>query len=1217
MTSPKPQVNINDEYEKLYGFHVPERSVFKSEPGLDEDKVKQISGMKGEPQWMLDFRLRGYRHFLSKPMPTWANTELLNSIKFDSIYYYLKPTAKQGESWDDVPSEIKETFDRLGIPEAERKFLAGVSAQFDSEAVYHSMQEELTQQGVIFLDMDTALKEQPEIVKRYFGTVIPPADNKFAALNTSVWSGGSFIYVPKGVKVAMPLQAYFRINAKNMGQFERTLIIADEGAEVTYYEGCFTKGALVTTNPDYKPIEDIKVGQRVLTHTGEYRKVYHTQVRPYSGPLYTIEVYGDSTQRLEVTEEHPFLYVKRERKNERNRHWNVQWGTPKDLNHLDYLAVPVNRIVESVPSVSVSVPFRREEAIVEIPSTPAFFRLAGHFLAEGSTDPRGYLHFAFGSTEREWINDVKRLLGETLGITKVDEFPYPRNHGISLVVSSAKIARVFRQMFGESAATRRIPQWMMLETPDKQRELILGVFRGDGNYYNQPNKHGRKELFRLSTISPTMARQLRDMLLRLGVVAFLNKRDRRHEHRQTMFTVGVGGEFTAKFGELVGIKVKTTLNDRKRATVFAIDQRYAYVPIKRITKQSAKDVPVYNFSVEGDESYVAGGVAVHNCTAPSYSSDSLHSAVVELIAMPHAKLRYVTIQNWSKNVYNLVTKRAIAYEGATVQWLDGNLGCLTGDSQVFLNPRGPVAIKDVQPNDHVYAVDLDTLEPKKYRVVATQCTGVQKTYRLTTENYRELKATDNHPFLVLDRVPMSNLTRIEWRPLGSLRVGDRIAIARGVPDEGQPYRFEYTYPSVKRGVLKHHPVLPSETTNELMWFLGLYVGDGYVERDPANQRPRRVFLAVPQKDRARAKLEQVIRELFQVEWKPKGLCVTVNSAILADFILRIGFTGLAREKRIPSWVFSLPRSQKLAFIEGYMDADGFVRKHKVAGGREFGQIVFASVHKALLEDVKLLLIQCGLNPLKISEYVKERRLYKGRLKEYRCYYLSMNIRESLEAIRSKTVMRAGLDFVPIQTIEPLGEESVYDIEVEGTHNFIANGIVVHNSRLTMKYPGVYLMGPGAHGEVLSVAFANSGQHQDAGAKMIHAAPDTSSVITSKSISKGSGRTSYRGLVKVYPGAENAKSTVRCDALMLNEESRSDTYPTMEIDEKQVHIGHEATVSKIGDEQLFYAMSRGLTEQEAMSMIVNGFIEPFVKELPLEYSVELNRLVQLEMEGAVG
>src|SRR3990167_1311487 len=472
MPTTKPRLDINDDYEKLYGFHVPEAYVFKSKVGLTEDTVREISGMKGEPAWMLDLRLRGYQHFLKKPMPVWANMDLLGQIPFENIYYYLKPTDKAGTSWDDVPADIKQTFDRLGIPEAERKFLAGVSAQFESESVYHSMREDLEKQGVLFFDMDSGLKQHPEIVKRYFGTIIPSGDNKFAALNTAVWSGGSFIYVPKGVKVGMPLQAYFRINAKNMGQFERTLIIADEGAEITYIEGC---------------------------------------------------------------------------------------------------------------------------------------------------------------------------------------------------------------------------------------------------------------------------------------------------------------------------------------------------------------------------------------TAPTYSSDSLHSAVVELIAMPHARIRYVTIQNWSKNVYNLVTKRAVAHEGATVEWLDGNLG----------------------------------------------------------------------------------------------------------------------------------------------------------------------------------------------------------------------------------------------------------------------------------------------------------------------------------------------------------------------------------SKLTMKYPGVYLMGRGAHGEVLSIAFAGDGQHQDAGAKMIHAAPDTHSVITSKSISKGTGRTSYRGLVKVYPGAVNAKSTVRCDALLLNPESRSDTYPTMEIDEKRVQIGHEATVSKIGDEQLFYAMSRGLTEPEAMSMIVNGFIEPFVKALPLEYAVELNRLVQLEMEGAVG
>ncbi|MBX5490986.1 MAG: Fe-S cluster assembly protein SufB [Chloroflexi bacterium] len=456
--------------EYQYGFHDVEDYVFKSKRGLSREVVEEISRLKGEPEWMLQHRLKALAIFQRKPMPTWGAD--LSEIDFDSIYYYIKPADRQGKTWDEVPQYIKDTFDKLGIPEAERKFLAGVSAQYESEVVYHSIREDLARQGVIFLDMDSGLREYPEIVKEYFGTVIPAADNKFAALNTAVWSGGSFIYVPKGVHVEIPLQAYFRINAENMGQFERTLIIADEGSSVHYIEGC---------------------------------------------------------------------------------------------------------------------------------------------------------------------------------------------------------------------------------------------------------------------------------------------------------------------------------------------------------------------------------------TAPIYSSDSLHSAVVELIAHKNAKIRYTTIQNWSKNVYNLVTKRAVAYEGATVEWIDGNLG----------------------------------------------------------------------------------------------------------------------------------------------------------------------------------------------------------------------------------------------------------------------------------------------------------------------------------------------------------------------------------SKVTMKYPGVWLMGERAHAEILSVAFASDGMHQDAGAKVVHAAPNTTSNIVSKSVSKGTGRTTYRGLVKVYPGAVNVRSNVRCDALLIDEESRSDTYPYMEIEEEQVAIGHEASVSKLGEEQLFYLMSRGLTEQQAALMIVNGFIEPFTKELPLEYAVELNRLIQLEMSGSVG
>lgn len=470
MEETKVLETLRDDYAERYGFRDEATYLYETPRGLSRRVVEEISAIKNEPEWMRQFRLRAYEIFLKKPMPTWGAD--LSGVDFDRIVYYARPTDRPARSWDEVPEYIKRTFERLGIPEAERKFLAGVEAQYDSESVYSNVREDLARMGVIFCSTDEAVQKYPDLVREYIGTVVSIADNKFAALNSAVWSGGTFIYVPPGVRVEYPLQAYFRINREAMGQFERTLIIADEGAFVHYVEGC---------------------------------------------------------------------------------------------------------------------------------------------------------------------------------------------------------------------------------------------------------------------------------------------------------------------------------------------------------------------------------------TAPIYTEDSLHAAVVEIIVKRGARVRYTTIQNWSNNVYNLVTKRAFAYEEATMEWVDCNIG----------------------------------------------------------------------------------------------------------------------------------------------------------------------------------------------------------------------------------------------------------------------------------------------------------------------------------------------------------------------------------SKVTMKYPAVYLLGRGAHGEVLSMAFAGDGQHQDTGAKMIHRAPYTTSLVQSKSISKGTGRASYRGLLKVYPGAEHVKANVSCDALLLHDVSRTDTYPTMEIQEQNVHIGHEATVSKVGDEQIFYLMSRGLSEEEAITMIVNGFIEPIVKELPMEYAMEMNRLIALEMEGSVG
>lgn len=466
-----PKTELLKEFgEYQFGFSDPDTFVFKSQKGLDETVVRQISMMKGEPDWMLAFRLKAFKHFQERPMPTWGAD--LSDLDLDDIYYYVKPTEEEGRSWDDIPDTIKNTFDKLGIPEAEQKYLSGVGAQYESEMIYHSVNEQLKDKGVIFLSIEEGLRQHPDIFREYFSTVIPIQDNKFAALNSAVWSGGSFVYIPPGVKVDLPLQAYFRLNSANIGQFERSLIIADEGAQVHYVEGC---------------------------------------------------------------------------------------------------------------------------------------------------------------------------------------------------------------------------------------------------------------------------------------------------------------------------------------------------------------------------------------TAPTYLTNSFHSGVIEIVVKKNARVRYTTIQNWSSNVYNLVTQRALVYENGTMEWVDANLG----------------------------------------------------------------------------------------------------------------------------------------------------------------------------------------------------------------------------------------------------------------------------------------------------------------------------------------------------------------------------------SKTTMKYPSCYLLEPGAHGEILSVAFAGPDQHQDAGGKAIHFAPNTSSKITSKSISRGNGRSSYRGLLKIHPKAEGSKSNVVCDALLLDPESRSDTYPYIEVDAQDVTLGHEATVSKVGEEQLFYLMSRGLSEEEATTMVVSGFIEPLVKELPMEYAVEMNRLIQLQMIGSVG
>ena len=850
MTDQNQQLqDIRSNYDEQFGFNVNTPTVRQTKKGLSAEIVKEISALKGEPEWMTTFRLKALDTFLKKKMPTWGPD--LSAINFDNITYYLSASDKKANNWDDVPQEIKNTFDKLGIPEAEKKFLAGVEAQFDSEVVYSKVREDLEKLGVVFCSTDQALKEHPELFRKFFGTVIPSEDNKFSALNSAFWSGGSFVYVPKGVEVPIPLQAYFRINSKELGQFERTLIIADEGSKVHYIEGCFTKGTPIKTVDGTKKIEDIKKGEIVLTHTGSYKRVYKTMKRKHTGTLCKIKFNGDSRQEMKITGGHPVLAVKRTKLEQKNIVWTPEWMEAAKLEKFDYIAMPIERTVISKDERFFSITLGRHPKTIDfkIATDKDFFRLVGYYMAEGSIIGDHYLTFTFNKSEREYIEDVKALLEKFFGKAPLEYAEY--KNGISLVLCSTLAARLFKQEFRKGAKNKSLPKWFMLESTEKQADFIKAYWRGDGSFTNKKFKHGTKIAFRINTISEQLAEQTRDILLRLNIFASINIWKKKAP-RNTSFVVYVGGSYLREFANIVNYAVNelaegNLLIKQNLISYTHVTEDYAFTHIRSIIKEEVKDLEVFNFSVEEDESYISHGIVVHNCTAPSYSTDSLHAAVVEVIALEGAHVRYTTLQNWSNNIYNLVTKRAFAHKNAIVEWLDANIG----------------------------------------------------------------------------------------------------------------------------------------------------------------------------------------------------------------------------------------------------------------------------------------------------------------------------------------------------------------------------------SKITMKFPSVFLLGENAKADMMSIAFAGKAQIQDTGAKAVHMAPNTTSSIISKSISKDGGCTTYRGLVRVDKGCTNVKSNVRCDALLMDEKSTSNTVPYMEINEKKVSIGHEASVGKIGEEQLFYLMSRGLSEQEATGLIVRGFFECFTKQLPLEYAVEFNRLIEMEMEGSIG
>jgi Fe-S cluster assembly protein SufB len=816
-----------------YAFHDDIVYLHEAARGLTRSTVEEISALKEEPEWMLQHRLRAYEHFLKRPMPLW--TDGLDRIDFDKIVYYRKPSEREERSWDDVPDQIKQTFERLGIPEAERNFLAGVGAQYDSEVVYHSVKEELSKLGVVFMGTDQALKEYPDLFKEHYGTIVPPEDNKFSALNSAVWSGGSFVYVPPGVEVPLPLQAYFRINGENTGQFERTLIIVDEGAQVHYIEGCQPGQELVSLGDTMVPIESVAPGTLALNSDGDLDEVASSRRRTYDGEMLKITPLSPANA-FELTPEHPVLALKRERvarmrMDRPATRWDVdaarvmttepEWLPSGELKAGDLICFPIARHEQDHAGL-----------------TDEHLRFLGYYLAEGSAFRNGVsdaptVALSFHIDEHDKIADARHLInaltGKQAGLQEI-----PAKHEARVYVYSRELMALAQVHCGTGSADKRLSAAIMELPAERQRLLMETYLAGDGSRHQRSNGH---TLVRASTVSQTMAYQLQEILARLGTYASIRVREAFSETLADGRHISHRTQYNLSFEE--GRTVQRVWHDPER--------RCFWVPIRAISRRPYQGW-VYNLEMSSaPNAYTARGFAVHNCTAPIYATESLHVAVVEVIAKKGSKVRYTTIQNWSNDVYNLVTKRAHAYEDSRVEWIDANTG----------------------------------------------------------------------------------------------------------------------------------------------------------------------------------------------------------------------------------------------------------------------------------------------------------------------------------------------------------------------------------SRKTVKYPSIYLRGRGATADIISVAVAGSGQHQDTGAKAIHLAPDTSSRIVSKSISKDGGRATYRGSVKVVPGATNAVASVRCDALMLDDSSRSDTYPYIDIQEDDTSLTHEASVGKVSQDQVFYLMSRGLTENEAQNLIVQGFLEVFTKELPMEYAIEFNRLVKLEMEGALG
>lgn len=1023
-----PSVNENeqvvvkeDEYRERYGFNDKFEYKFKTKKGLSEEIVREISTMKGEPDWMLEKRLTGYKQFLGKPTPQWGGN--LNEIDYNDIYYYLKPTDKKGgNSWDSVPKEIKDTFDKLGIPEAERKFFAGAEAQYDSEVVYSHIREDLAKEGVVFISTDEAVKEYPEIMKKYFGTVIPPSDNKFAALNTAVWSGG-----------------------------------------------CLTEDTFIfTSNPGGKNIKNIEEGDTVFALSDE-NKIVPAKVlgKIYSGNKEVLE-FRVAGRTIKATKNHKFLALIKEEKsfNKHGKKWRRVWKSLGDLKEGDFIAIS-KKLPEYGKSYKLPLlePYakrqRHLEKTLNIKETNEdLLWFLGILLGDGNVywpnENMCFINIALPLSDPS-RNEALRVVKELFSMDVVTQ------NSVSFTIHSKALGGWFKKLgVTGKAKTKSVPHWVF-GLPKAQRLAFLGGLLDSDGYMDS----NAGAVVRFELANRVLIEQIKLLSISCGLFSdgkilerkrnSIFKKESRKIYSGTCYSCRISGnvnEIKSRSSKMVEkLKYRKSTFD-KYTTVTGenftseTNEYIGFAPIKDL--QSIGNRDVYDIQVEDHANFIANGVVAHN--------SFIYVPKGVKVKMPLQAYFRINSEKAGQFERTLI----IADEGAEVTYVEG---CFVKGTLIDIEGGSRKPIEQITIGDGVFT---------------------------HLNRYRRVYHTQVRPYT------------------GKL--------------------FKIKYGSVVLNVTAEHPFL-----------INTPEGTKWISAKDLNMNS---YLTLPKTNTA--------NELKHIE-SGKGSYLVQN--ILEYEFVKISEISFIEVKDIPVYNFSVE------------DDESYVAEGVIVHNCTAPIYMSSSLHSAVVELVA----------------------HKNA------------------TIKYVTIQNWSKNVYNLVTQRAFAYENASVTWIDGNIG----------SKLNMKYPSVYLKERGAKGEILSIAIAGPDQVQDSGGKIYHLAPDTTSQIVSKSVSSGNGSSTYRGLLHIGKDAANVKSSVRCDALLLDKESKTNTYPYMEVNREDATITHEASTGKVGEEQLFYLMSRGLSEEEALTTIVLGFIDPLARALPLEYSLELRRLIKLDMSNSVG